>query len=440
MFDFFSKKFSGILNWASSKTAMTKEDIEQATAQVREALLEADVPYNVVEDFLSEIATDVSRANLASKQKPGDHLIRIVHDKMLSFLGDEGIANFQIPSTIMMMGLQGSGKTTTIAKLAHWIKHEARKKNKQRKILFASVDFNRPAAVEQLKILSEQVSVDFYASQSSDPLTAACDAHAHAKAGSYDFLFLDTAGRLHVDNTMMQELQTIDAALAPKHKLLVLDAMTGQESLRVAEAFEQSIGFNGAILSKMDSDARGGGAFAFRYVLKKPILFVGSGEKPQDLERFIPKRMVGRMLGMGDLQTLLEHTDEKIDTKTQAHMTSRMMQGTMTLEDFAQQLSMVSSLGPIEKLLKYMPGAAQVSADKLQEGKKEMTSFQAIMSSMTSKERSFPAILDASRMKRIAKGSGTSVELINKMLDRFEQMKQFAKIMRKGGSLTGLLK
>ena len=195
-----------------------------------------------------------------------------------------------------------------------------------------------------------------------------------------------------------------------------------------------------AILSKMDSDARGGCAFAFRYVLKKPILFVGTGENPQDLERFIPQRMVQRMLGMGDLQTLLEQTEEKIDAKTQEHMTSRIMQGDMTLEDFAQQLSMVSSLGPIEKLLKYMPGAAQVSSDKLEEGKKEMTSFRAIMSSMTLKERRFPSILDGSRRKRIAAGSGSSLEMINKMLQRFEQMKQFAKIMKKGGPLKGLLR
>ena len=440
MFDFFSKKFSGILNWASGKTRMTKEEIAKATGQVREALLESDVPYNVVDDFLLEVTAAVTSADLTNKQKPGDQLIRIVHDKMVSFLGIEGIKSFTIPSTIMMMGLQGSGKTTTIAKLAHWVKKEAQKKGKQRKILFASVDFYRPAAVEQLKILSQQVGVDFFASQSSDPLAAAREAQAHARAGSYDYLFLDTAGRLHVDNTMLSELQAIDTAVAPKHKIMVLDAMTGQESLRVAQAFEQAIGFNGAVLSKMDSDARGGSAFAFRYVLKKPILFVGSGENPADLERFIPKRMVQRMLGMGDLETLLEQTEEKIDTKTQEHMTSRIMQGNMTLEDFAQQLSMVSSLGPIEKLLKYMPGAAQVSSQQLQDGKKEMTSFRAIMSSMTLKERRFPKILDGSRMRRIAAGAGSTVENINKMLQRFDQMKQFAKIMKKGGPLKGLLR
>jgi signal recognition particle subunit SRP54 len=435
MFNFLSEKFAGVLGWLKNKGRLTEENIQEALDQVRNALLEADVPYDIVDAFLNQVKIGIVGQKLQASLNPGQILIKIVHEQLLQFLGGTGVApvNFQIPSVILVMGLQGSGKTTTVAKVANWISKEAIKRGKKRRILLASVDFYRPAAVEQLKILAGQAEVDFYAATSSNPIRAAKEIHDHFKKNLYELLFLDTAGRLHVDEEMMSELVEIKKALSPKYKFLVLDAMTGQESLKVAKQFNDSIGFDFSILSKMDSDARGGAAFAFRYALKKPISFVGSGEKITDLETFIPERMASRILGMGDILTLIEKASENIDIQNQEKLVNRFAGGDFSLKDFAEQLSMIDKMGSLNKIARYLPGAGNIAHEDMERGQAEMKQFKAIISSMTEKERLMPNILDASRKQRIAKGSGAKVQDINQLLQRFEQSKQFVKMFKKMG-------
>ncbi|HBS47879.1 TPA: signal recognition particle protein [Candidatus Dependentiae bacterium] len=439
MFGFLSQKFSGVLSWLKDKGRLTEENVEQALAQVKDALLEADVPYEIVDTFLQEIKSEAVGQKVTTTLNPGQHFIKIVYNKLLNFLGGESsvATSFQIPSVIMVMGLQGSGKTTTIAKLAHWCQKEAQKKNKKRNILLTSVDFYRPAAIDQLEILAKKVNCVFFRAPSTDPIKAAKEIYNHFKNNGFEHLFLDTAGRLQVDENMMQELVQIEKIITPKYKILVLDIMTGQESLRVAKTFDEKVGFNSAILSKMDSDARGGAAFAFRYALKKPISFVGFGEKIEDLESFIPQRMASRILGMGDILTLIEKAEETIDTKKQDDFSKRLFEGNFNLEDFAKQIEYIDKMGSLKKIMQYIPGVSQIPADKLDSGQKEMKIFKAIISSMTKKERICPQILDASRKQRIAKGSGTSAQDVNQLLARFEQSKQFVKNFKKMGNFRG---
>jgi len=436
MFDFLSQKFSGVLSWLKDRGRLTEDNIEQAVNQVRDALLEADVPLEIIEAFLQEIKNDVVGKKVQQALNPGQQLIKIVHDKLLSFLGGSNTlstVSFPIPSVIMVMGLQGSGKTTSIAKIAHWVQQQAKQRGKKRKILLASVDFYRPAAIDQLEILSKQVGVDFYRAKNSTAIPAAKEIYDYFKNNQYEFLFLDTAGRLHIDSDMMAELIEINTKLAPKYKFLVLDAMTGQESLRVAKAFDQAVGFDSAVLSKMDSDTRGGAAFAFRYALKKPISFVGCGEKIEDLENFVPERMATRILGMGDILTLIEKANETINQESQEAMTRRLLDGHFSLKDFAEQLSFIDKMGSLQKITRYLPGMNSVSPEMMEKGQVEIKNFKAIISSMNNKERLVPSIIDASRKKRIAQGAGVTVQDINQLLQRFEQSKQFVKMFKKAG-------
>ncbi|KKP22932.1 MAG: Signal recognition particle protein [candidate division TM6 bacterium GW2011_GWF2_28_16] len=439
MFDFLSKKFAGVLGWLKDKGRLTQDNIDEAVKQVQDALLQADVPYKVIQDFLESIKKEAVGLEASPGLRPGEKFIKIVHDKLLDFLGGKNalvLNNFQYPCVMMVMGLQGSGKTTTVAKLANYILSEAQKKGKPKKVLLASVDYYRPAAIEQLKVLAKSVGVDFYAPEgfgltSGEPVKAAKNIYNYFKNNNYHVLILDTAGRLHVDENMLEELKNIDKLLTPRYKFLVLDAMTGQESLTVAHAFENAVGFNSAILTKMDSDARGGAAFAFKYEIKKPISFVGSGEKIDDLESFIPERMASRILGMGDILTLIEKTENSINLQDQQDAAKKFMSGGFNLQDFADQMGMVSKVGSLQKIAKYLPGVGNISPEMLEKSEKEMKKFKAIISSMNKKERILPQILDASRKRRIAKGAGVVVEDVNILLQRFEQSKQFAKMFKK---------
>jgi len=441
MFDFLSEKFAGVLTWLKNRGRLTEENVQEALDQVKTALLEADVPYEIVEEFLNQIKDGIVGQKIQASLNPGQLLIKIVHEKLLSFLGGNSASQltFQIPSVVLMMGLQGSGKTTTIAKLAKWVTKEADKRGKKRRLLLASVDFYRPAAIEQLKILSGQVGVDFYQSSSVNVLDATKEIITYFKKNHYEILFLDTSGRLHVDGNMMQELKEIDRIADPKHKILVLDAMTGQESLKVAQAFNNSIGFDCAILSKLDSDARGGAAFAFRFALKKPIAFVGSGEKIDDLESFIPERMATRILGMGDILTLIEKASESIEIENQEKIAKKFVDGSFTLQDFSEQLGMIEKMGSLSKITRYLPGMNQLSSEEMARGQVEMKRFKAIISSMTLKERIMPNLLDSSRKLRISKGAGVNVQDINQLLQRFEQSKQFVKMFRKTGKFRSFI-
>ena len=445
MFDFLTNKFSTIFSKITGKGSLTESDVSDVLAKVKDALIEADVPLSLVETFCNDIKQEVVGQKVLASLKPSDQLIKVVHDRLKAFLGGQDTVpfTFQLPSMVLVMGLQGSGKTTSIAKMAYLVSQEAKAKGKERRILLASVDFYRPAAIDQLEILAKQVpGATFYRAISTDPVQAAKEIYAYYQKELFELLFLDTAGRLHIDEQMIAEVQAIDKQLKPKYKFLVLDAMTGQESLAIAQAFNQAVGFDAAVLTKLDSDTRAGAAFAFRYALKKPIVFVGSGEKVTDLERLYPERLAGRILGMGDIATLVEKTNEKIKQSEQQAIEKSFAKGHMTLQDFADQLKMMQKLGSLSQIMKYMPGAgnANFSPEMVQKGEIELKKFSAIIGSMTQKERVLPRILDASRKKRVAQGAGVAVADINLLLERFEQSQQYVKLLKKFGRFPGLFK
>ncbi|MDP3889313.1 MAG: signal recognition particle protein [bacterium] len=444
MFDFLSGKLSSVFSKISGRSGITQSDIESVLEQVHNALLEADVPYDLVQTFVHSIKEQVVGQKVVAALKPDQQFLKVVHDTMLDFLGGKKSVpfSFQLPAVVMVLGLQGSGKTTTVAKMVHLVQKQAQQRGKKRSILMASVDFYRPAAIEQLEVLSKQVDASFYRAKSQDPVAAAREMYAYSKNNGFELLFLDTAGRLHIDNDMLQELRDIDIALKPRYKLLVLDAMTGQESLAVARAFDQGVGFDSAILTKMDSDTRGGAAFSFRYTLKKPILFVGEGEKIEDLSQFHPERAVSRILGMGDLQTLLEQAQDKIKQSEQVSLQQSMTTGRLTLVEFAQQMDMIQRMGSLSKVMKYMPGAGgnSLSDHDIQQGEADLKRFRAIINSMTPKERLQPAILDGSRKKRVANGAGVNVSEVNTLLNRFEQAQQYVKLLKRSGPFGRLFR
>ncbi len=442
MFTSLSSTFSSIFSRITGQRYLSEKNIEQTIAQVQQALIEADVPYAVVQKFIEEIKHEVIGQKVRSSLNAGEQLIKIVHDKLVVFLGsktDSSLSAFSNPGIVIVMGLQGSGKTTTIGKIAHNLLEQAKANGKSVKIAFASVDFYRPAAREQLEILAQKVGAAWFNCASTDPLRAAQDALAYYKHNKVDLLFLDTAGRLHVDRAMLDELKAITNAVNPHYKLLVLDAMTGQESLRVAQAFDQEIGFNAGILTKLDSDTRAGAAFAFRYQIQKPLIFVGTGEKMEDLEPFRPERIASRMLGMGDVQSLLERAKQKIKQEDQKEAEQAFLKGELTLQDFSKQMDMLSRLGSISSVLQYIPGmnAAKLSPDMIAQGEKQIKRFKAIVSSMTLKERLNTGLLNSSRKQRIAKGAGVAVSEINLLLERFEQTKHFVKLFKKSGRFPG---
>jgi len=464
MFDFLSNKFSSIFSKFGKNTKFTPENIQDVLKSIEDALLEADVPYGRCQSFIESIRAEVLGKDIIKAVKPADQLLKIVHDRLVAFLGGANTAKTTFSGVVMVMGLQGSGKTTSIAKLAHqalnsgskvtnpvrpalsseaFAKGEVAKDSERtKKVLLASVDFYRPAAVDQLQYMSQKAGANFYRAKSTDPVAAAQEIYAYFKQNKFDVLFLDTAGRLHIDSFMLQELREIDAHLKPSSKLLVLDAMTGQESLSVAQAFDGAVGFDMAMLAKMDSDTRGGAAFSFRYALKKPIVFVGTGEKVDAIEPFHPERMAGRMLDMGDLDTLMEVAEKKIKMDESEDIMKSLAKGHFTLEDFAKQMDMMSSLGSLTQVMKYMPGvgAANIKSEDLERGAQEMKRFRVIMSSMTRKERLNPHILNGQRKARIAKGAGVDVNQVNMLMQRFEQVQQYAKLLKRMGPFKGLFK
>ncbi len=443
MFDFLAEKFSSIFTKIAGNKVITEQNIADSISKLHDALIDADVPYDVVQDFTQQLKQEALGAQLLKSLNPAEYFMKLVYDRLIVFLADgksDSDFAFSIPSTIMLLGLQGSGKTTTIARLAQFVVHQAASRGKKRKIMIASVDFYRPAAIEQLAILTKKIEsngseIIFYEAESEDPVAASLEISAKAKELSCDLLFLDTAGRLHVDQAMLLELKKIDSLLKPKYKILVLDSMTGQESVSVAKAFFDLIDFTGAVLTKLDSDTRAGAAFAFRYLLKRPILFVGTGEKIGDLEKFIPDRIASRILGMGDIQSLLEKANQKIKKSDQDQLYNAVSKGKLTLLDFANQMDMMSKMGSLSSLLKYMPGASmmKISPEMIEKGEKEIKVFKAIMSSMTRKELLVPTLLNSSRKNRISRGAGVSLKDVDMLLSRFEQSQQIAKTFKKIG-------
>ena len=432
MLEKITNTFSGIVRKISGKATITEKNIEEAVEEIKIALLEADVNLRVVRRFINATIEEAKGETVLKSVNPGQQFIKIVHDKILSFLGDEKkslqLKGPDTQSVILFLGLQGSGKTTSAAKLA------ARLKKEGRKPLLVACDLVRPAAVEQLSSLGERIDVPVYKEDTQDAVRVAQNAVIHARKNGFDTVIVDTAGRLQIDEAMMQEIAAVKKAVNPVETLLVADAMTGQNAAEVAKAFDEQAGLTGVILTKFDSDARGGAALSLKTVTGKPILYVGVGEKIEDFEPFYPDRIAGRILGMGDIVSLVEKAQENIDAEEAARLQKKMATETFTLSDMLDQLENVEKMGSIESMLDMMPGlAGQISAEDID--KAGFKRQKAIIQSMTLKERENHHIIGPPRRKRIAKGSGTSVAEVNKLLKQFEKTRQ---TMRKVAKSKGL--
>ncbi|UTC44515.1 signal recognition particle protein [Treponema sp. OMZ 857] len=432
MLEKITNTFSGIVRKISGKATITEKNIEEAVEEIKIALLEADVNLRVVRRFINATIEEAKGETVLKSVNPGQQFIKIVHDKILSFLGDEKkslqLKGPDTQSVILFLGLQGSGKTTSAAKLA------ARLKKEGRKPLLVACDLVRPAAVEQLSSLGERIDVPVYKEDTKDAVRVAQNAVIYARKNGFDTVIVDTAGRLQIDEAMMQEIAAVKKAVNPVETLLVADAMTGQNAAEVAKAFDEQAGLTGVILTKFDSDARGGAALSLKTVTGKPILYVGVGEKIEDFEPFYPDRIAGRILGMGDIVSLVEKAQENIDAEEAARLQKKMATETFTLSDMLDQLENVEKMGSIESMLDMMPGlAGQISAEDID--KAGFKRQKAIIQSMTLKERENHHIIGPPRRKRIAKGSGTSVAEVNKLLKQFEKTRQ---TMRKVAKSKGL--
>ena len=432
MLEKITNTFSGIVRKISGKATITEKNIEEAVEEIKIALLEADVNLRVVRRFINATIEEAKGETVLKSVNPGQQFIKIVHDKILSFLGDEKkslqLKGPDTQSVILFLGLQGSGKTTSAAKLA------ARLKKEGRKPLLVACDLVRPAAVEQLSSLGERIDVPVYKEDTKDAVRVAQNAVIYARKNGFDTVIVDTAGRLQIDEAMMQEIAAVKKAVNPVETILVADAMTGQNAAEVAKAFDEQAGLTGVILTKFDSDARGGAALSLKTVTGKPILYVGVGEKIEDFEPFYPDRIAGRILGMGDIVSLVEKAQENIDAEEAARLQKKMATETFTLSDMLDQLENVEKMGSIESMLDMMPGlAGQISAEDID--KAGFKRQKAIIQSMTLKERENHHIIGPPRRKRIAKGSGTSVAEVNKLLKQFEKTRQ---TMRKVAKSKGL--
>lgn len=410
------------------QTRVSEKDVKEFMREIRLALLEADVNYKVVKDFISKVSEKAVGQKVLESLSPGQQIVKIVDDELVELLGaDDYKLDFskQPPNVILMCGLQGAGKTTASAKLALNLRKNGRKP------LMAACDVYRPAAIKQLEILGKQIDVPVYTEDSKKPVEIAQNAVKKALRSLNDTVIVDTAGRLQIDEDMMEELRQLKKVLNPSEILLVVDSMTGQEAANVAKAFNDDLDITGVILSKLDSDTRGGAALSVRSITGKPIKFASSGEKLSEFETFYPKRMADRILGMGDVLTLIEKAQEMYDEKQAVELEKKMRAQTFTLDDFLSQLRQIRKLGGLRGILKLIPGASQINDSQIDES--ALSKIEAIICSMTPKEKRNPDILNASRRKRIAAGSGTTVQDVNKLMSQFEQMRTMMKRMTKGG-------
>jgi len=435
MFESLSARLQGIAAGLRGKARITEADLDAALREVRLALLEADVNFKVVKDFVARARERAIGSDLLTGVNPGQQIVKIVHDELVEILGGE---RFQLkldgrPSVILMVGLQGSGKTTTAAKLAVRLRRDGRKP------LLVAADVYRPAAVDQLVQLGDQIGVEVHSRPGGTPaLEVARSGLEVARQRGLDVVIIDTAGRLHVDEAMMDELVRISGQVTPTETLLVVDAMTGQESVRVAEAFRARLPVSGLVLTKMDGDARGGAALSIRAATGVPVAFLGTGERTDGLEPFHPDRLAQRILGMGDILSFVEKVQETVDTEEAQRQAERLMQNRFTLEDFRSQLTQVKKMGPIGQLLQMVPGAGQMAGaaqEAVDSG--QLKRIEAIIDSMTPDERRRPEIIKASRRRRIATGSGTSPAEVNRLLKQFVEMQRVMKMLQ-GGKLPRL--
>ena len=427
MFDELGKKLDSALGKFRQRGILSEPMIKDGLREVRRVLLEADVNYKVTREFLQHVQERALGEQVVRAVSPGQQIVKIVHDELANLLG-EGKPTLHwarsVPTVFMVVGLQGSGKTTTVAKLAKRLAKEGREP------LLAACDLYRPAAVAQLVALGEQIGVPVYRGESgADPVEVAKAAVEVARRDHRSVLIVDTAGRLQIDEPMMDELRRLKGDLEPQEILLVADAMTGQEAVKIAEGFDKALGLTGVILTKMDGDARGGAALSIRGVVGKPIKFVGVGETVDDLELADPERLAGRILQMGDVVGLVERAEQAMDTETQEKLQEQMLRGRFTLEDFLTAMRQVQKMGPLEQVLKMIPGAAKAMPAGGVDPKR-MKHVEAIILSMTPGERRRPEILDGSRRARIAKGSGRSVAEVNRLMKQFKETQKFMKQMK----------
>ncbi len=407
---------------------ITEDNISDIIKEVRIALLEADVNYKVVKEFVANVKEKALGTEVNSSLKPAEVFLKILKDELTSLLGTEKVplVNNKF-NVVMLVGLQGSGKTTHIGKLGNWV----RKKYKKNP-MFIACDIYRPAAIEQLKQLGRELNIYVYSEDSKDAVSIAENGIKYAKENGYDYVFIDTAGRLHIDDTLMNELINMNEIIKPDEILLVIDSMIGQDAINVIEGFNSKLPLTGTILTKLDGDTKGGVALSVRHLTNIPIKFVGTSEKMDGIMEFDTDRMVGRILGEGDIQSLIEHAEEVIDEEAAKKAAKRLNSGKFDLEDFLEQLKQVKKLGPLENMLKLIPGASKMGLNNITIDPKQIAHIEAIIQSMTIKERQNPDIIKASRKIRIANGSGTSVQEVNRLLTQFEQMKKMMKQFKNG--------
>jgi signal recognition particle subunit SRP54 len=438
MFANLSERLSRVIKNLSGSGRLTEDNIKETMRDIRLALLEADVALPVVKDLIDQIQAKAIGAEVMESLTPGQALVKLVNDELVSLMGDHcDTLNLQSqpPVVILMAGLQGSGKTTTVAKLAHWLQQTLKKT-----VLVTSVDIYRPAAIQQLETLAAAVGAQFFPSDpSQDPITIAKNAIQAAKTKVVDVIIVDTAGRLHIDDEMMDELKRIHAAINPVETLFVVDSMTGQDAANTAKAFNEALPLTGVILTKTDGDARGGAALSIRHITGKPIKFMGIGEKTDALEPFYPDRVASRILGMGDILTLVEEAERTIDREKAEKLAKKIKKGkSFDLEDFRDQLRQITNMGGIMSIVSKLPGLGnlpQAAKDKMND--KSLNEIEAIINSMTPKERRFPAVIKGSHKRRISVGSGTNIQAVNRLLKQFTQMQ---KMMKKFTSKGGMLK
>jgi signal recognition particle subunit SRP54 len=441
MFDNLTQRFNESLKKIRGQGRLTEANIQDTLREVRAALLEADVALPVVKDFIEHVKARALGQEVGKSLSPGQSMVKIVHEELKAIMGNAHVKlslACQPPAVILMAGLQGAGKTTTVAKLARWLKE-----NERKSVLVVSADVYRPAAIEQLKTLATEVKAEFFPSDSSQkPVDIANSALQHARKKYFDVVVVDTAGRLHIDAEMMAEIQEIHAAIKPIETLFVVDSMTGQDAANTAKAFNDALPLTGIVLTKTDGDARGGAALSIRHITGKPIKFLGVGEKTAGLELFHPDRLASRILGMGDMLSLIEDVERNMDKDKAEKLAKKIHKGKdFNLEDYRDQLTQLKSMGGVMAMMDKLPGVASMPQhlkDRVNE--KELFQQLAMIDSMTKKERLSPDLLNGSRKNRIAKGSGTNVPDINKMLKQFEQMQKMMKKFKKGGNLASMMR
>ena len=434
MFDNLTERLGGTLKRLRGQGRLTEDNVQEAMREVRRALLEADVALPVVKTFIDEVKQKAMGEEVMRSLTPGQVLVKIVNDELVRVMGDVNESlnlATQPPAVILMAGLQGSGKTTSVAKLARWLK-ESQKKS----VMVVSCDVYRPAAIDQLKTLSAEVGSEFFpSSPDQQPLDIAAGALAQARRQFMDTLIVDTAGRLHVDDQMMDEIKALHGRLEPVETLFVVDSMTGQDAANTAKAFDEALPLTGVVLTKADGDARGGAALSIRQITGKPIKFIGMGEKTDALEAFHPDRMASRILGMGDVLSLVEQVQSKVDHVKAEKLAKKLQKGKgFDLEDFREQMEQMANMGGMSSLVEKLPGMSDIPDHvKNQVNDKEIARTIAIINSMTAQERRFPHLIKGSRKRRIANGSGTRLPEINKLLKQFTQMQKMMKKMKGGG-------